>query len=281
MKKLKSVKIRQILPVFFTVFIFFNAYSQKLPATQQIGLRAPANIKIDGRATEWNNQFQVHNHATDVFYTIANDDDNLYLTVQAKDILIVKKILMGGITFTINKSAKKNDIKPVGITFPLLSETTASVIGTYLDQKTALTRNTPDRTMQNNSLVGLMNTQLANNLKEIGIKGLKPIDDTLISVYNDTGVKAGMLFDDDGALTYELALPLKYLGLSATDHAMFSYNIKLNSIFSRSRIVMLDPNVPPTAVVIVGSSISGKSGSDNQILNSPTDFWGEYTLAKK
>ena len=58
------------------------ANAQKLPNVQQASLRAPENVKVDGKPTEWGDKLQAYNKATDVFYTIANDYNNLYLIIQ-------------------------------------------------------------------------------------------------------------------------------------------------------------------------------------------------------
>ena len=46
--------------------------AQSLPNTQIKYLDIPSSIKIDGKANEWNNQFQAFNHNTNIFYSIAN-----------------------------------------------------------------------------------------------------------------------------------------------------------------------------------------------------------------
>src|SRR5471030_539366 len=52
--------------------------AKKLPDIQPTDLYAPSNIKIDGKTTEWEDKFQAYNRATDVFYTVANDNNNFY-----------------------------------------------------------------------------------------------------------------------------------------------------------------------------------------------------------
>jgi hypothetical protein len=85
-------------------------------------LRAPDKLKIDGKATEWNNQFKAYNHATDVYYTLANNDKYLYLTLQATNYTIVNKILGGGVKLTINTSGKTNFKDAVSITYPMIDK---------------------------------------------------------------------------------------------------------------------------------------------------------------
>src|SRR5476651_452394 len=86
---------------------FLNTTAQKLPTVQIGSLRAPANIKIDGKATEWGNQFQAYNNHVEFYYTLSNDDKNLYLTVQATEKEIVRRIMNGGISLVVNKTGKK------------------------------------------------------------------------------------------------------------------------------------------------------------------------------
>src|ERR1700743_3198430 len=95
-----------------------SADAQKLPNIQQSKLRAPSTVKIDGKATEWNNQFQAYNRATDVFYTLSNDDENLYLTIKAIDQDVINKIVGGGISFIIARAGKKNDKNNIAIISP-------------------------------------------------------------------------------------------------------------------------------------------------------------------
>lgn len=42
--------MRKMQLLLFATIVFANASAQKLPGVQQISLRAPADIKIDGKA---------------------------------------------------------------------------------------------------------------------------------------------------------------------------------------------------------------------------------------
>lgn len=254
------------------------AQAQKLPNVQTASVLAPANIKIDGKTTEWNNHLQAYNKATGVYYTLCNDHENLYLTLQAKDPLIVRKLLMGGMVFRANKSVKKDD-EYAAFSFPLLPRDVSSEIAYEFDKRLIMAEDKPNDSYHLDSLLLLMNVTLNNNLKEIGIEGMKQFTDKTLSIYNDAGIKARALFDNDNALTCELAIPIKYLNLQPESAASgFSYQVKVNSIAgnisSGTRTVMVR-----TFNGTVNSAM--KSRAENQILTSTTDFWGEYTLAKK
>jgi hypothetical protein len=65
--------------------------------------------------------FKAYNVATDVFYTIGHDNDNIYLVIKAADESAIRKIISSGITFIVNSSGKKNDTTGAKITFPLFN----------------------------------------------------------------------------------------------------------------------------------------------------------------
>jgi len=93
------------LPAFLLSVSF--AYAQKLPSVQPNSLRAPANVKIDGIPTGWGETLQAYNKSTELHYTIANDDENLYLTVQATNPRVIQKLLMTGLTFRLIVQERK------------------------------------------------------------------------------------------------------------------------------------------------------------------------------
>jgi len=274
--------------LFFAVIITLAtnaAIAQKLPTTQQVSLRAPDKLKIDGKATEWNNQLQAYNKATDIFYTIANDDENIYLVVQAVNPRIVQKIINVGLTFTVSNTGKKNEKENVSFTYPLLDISTGGQIlynaGAMKKSDLAPPRppNMPvrDDTVKyslnhTDSLTRIANRLLANNANKIKITGIAEFGDEPISVYNENKIKIAAMFDN-GTYTYELAIPLKYLNLSVNDTKKAAYGIRIDG-----RLV--NPKRGLTTTYIYPSRNSGAVDIDLD-LNATTDFWAEYTLAKK
>ena len=307
------------IPVIILSIALFtaSAMAQKLPNMQESSLRAPANIKVDGKPTEWNNQFQAYNKATEIFYTISNDNDKLYLSVKAKDLDIINKIICGGITLTINGSGKTKDKDGMSITYPALNKNSfrRAVLPVDFDSPFIGVRGTSISTKQADSLTDIINKRLISKATDIAIAGIKGITDT-ISIYNPENIKASALFDNEKNLTYELAVPLKSLGLSVTDSKPLVYNIKLNgfnpdtgseasmsmavaiqraelranlrAIFQfgltlRPGVRLIDPNLvfkeyPMKDGIYI---LADKSAPRVVQMISPTDFWGEYNLAKK
>jgi hypothetical protein len=195
------------------LFIAFAANAQKLPNIQTGSLRAPANIKVDGKATEWNNKFQAYNHATDVFYTLSNDDNNLYLIIQTSNRDIIHKIINARISFTINKSGKKNDVNAVVISYPIFDRKDRPALR-YREKPTIIPGSAASLKQADSMYVN--NKNMADKAKYIKITGVKGLD-TLISAYNADGIKAAAMFDNQMVYTCEISVALKLAGLSVND----------------------------------------------------------------
>lgn len=272
--------LNKAFSIFLIAIISFTANAQKLTATQQISMRAPDNIKIDGKTTEWNDKFQAYNKATDVFYTIANDDSKLYLIIKATDMSIINKIVQGGVTFTINSRGDRKDKNGVAITFPA-REAKSGLLIRFVN-KPKPSKDTAMYRMQTDSFMRVSNKKLADSLKVIRITGLKEIEDNYISVYNDIGIKATVLFDHKINCTYELAVPLKYLGLSINNKVKFSYQIKLNGVAPPNATFQTIPSGRFILVTVSnGEPVAIPNTGPYMGIAYSTDFWGEYTLAKK
>jgi len=278
MKNLKHNLKNLLICSFLLIAISFPAHAQKLPKIQEVSVRAPAKVKIDGKATEWGNQFQAYNKNTEIFYTIANDDEKLYLIVRVIKPFIINKVIKGGITFTINHAVEKKDKQPVSVTFPAFEKDDKQAIGHIVTSKPDATDDSLAMKKETDSVMHLLNKQMIAKCKVMVIKGIKAFDDTLLSVYNEEGIKAAALFNNKLAYTYELAIPLKYLGITANSPVKFSYNITLNSM--PINLIGIAPKDIAGITVMGGTiTIEGPGAAEFNALSSPTDFWGEYSLA--
>jgi len=267
------------LSVIFMSFLFLvhvsNTYAQHYPNVQKGSIRMPVGIKIDGRLSEWNDVLQAYNHNVNALYIIANNDACLYLAIQSKTPDIASKMIKGGITFTINHTAKKDDPNAISVRFPVLLNTVQSSIAQSIKAKPAL----EEDPKAGDSVVVSLNEQLSKNSKFIKITGVKTIQDSILSIYNNEGIKVSGRFDDKGNLTYEIVLPLNLLGMAVNNPTNFSYNIKLNgfSLFMGPVKIWQTPD-GPVRVGTVAGSIRPTRETINESM--ATDFWGEYTLMK-
>lgn len=201
-----TISFKPILTLLFVSALFLNAAAQKLPNVQPGSVRAPTDIKIDGKATEWSGQLQAYNHATEISYTVSNDENYLYLTVQAVHRDIINKIMHGGITFTIQPSGKKTDKGGISVTYPLfdkknrpfLPPVSAGSGGAGEEIASIVPAGSADRAdgpkgFRSDSLMRIYNKSLTDNSKYIGVTGVKGLD-SLISIYNADGIKAAQSF---------------------------------------------------------------------------------------
>jgi len=254
--------------------ILSMSHAQKLPNKQEISVYAPVNIKIDGKVIEWGSKFQAYNNTSRIYYTIANDDKNLYFIGRMDGVYGNEKALRGGITFTIRSlEAEKNKLKDISVTFPTQSDhrkTEAITDNSYAYR--GLGNDTITNKKKIDSLRVNTNKRMDNLFKEIGIVGIKDVQEPLISVYNELDIKASAQFDNKMRYTYELAIPLKYLGVSVNSVQTFKYNIKLNGVPEKD----LNGN---TGVRFPDPTFG--MSADNKYANFATDFSDEYILAKK
>lgn len=273
MQKNLIAQSKFVASVLVLAIITLTANAQKQPQVQEVSVRAPANIKIDGKLNEWANPLLNAFNSTDrIYYVVSNDDNNLYLTVRGLGNGVAKKMLAGGMTFTISKATDKKRTKAtdnVAVTFPVPQEpqTTAVIMGT-INAILNFSDDTVANRKQIDSVTVMANRLLKNAIREIQVVGIKEIPDSVLSIYNTEGIKAAVQFMQIQPIV-ELAIPLKYLGLSIDNPIKFSYNIKLSEIPVQSMSVDI------TKVSAVNMS------PNNGFAFNPTDFWGEYILAKK
>jgi len=273
MKKTNILIIKKAIAVAALSALGIVANAQKLPAVQNTGLYAPADVKIDGKPTEWK-QFQAYNKTTHIYYTIANDANNLYLIVQATEIPDVQKIIAGGITLTVKSTDKNSTAVPLAIGFPRMYAKDFVPINAKIKN---------EQTDMDAELPGL-NKQFTENAKFIQVAGIKEVTDSVISVYNEQGIKAVSLLDTKKTYTYELAIPLKYVLQAINDNNIIAYNIKLNGRLNALK--MPAPAAGATnvmKVVVVGGYGTPDPAAIAAMhdLNEPTDFSGTYIMAKK
>lgn len=297
LQKIVNINVAALLFISVTV----SAYGQKLPGIQETSVLAPKNIKIDAKLTEWDDTFQAYNKTTEIFYTISNDDKNLYLVIKSTDPINNNKIIAGGINFTINNTGKKKDKDGYVITFPLVD--IAAMRNQILSM--ASTGGAGNNREPDSAAIANMRKKALSMVKEIKLAGFAATDipDSVVSIYNEYGLKAAIDYDAKGNLTCEMAVPLKYIHLITPGTKEFNYNIKLNGL-------NIDAIFPGAGAFMsggfgggggAGSGFGGAGGGGRsgggipggaasgipssmqqmQSMISPTDFWGKYTLAKK
>lgn len=238
--------------------------AQKIPNIQESSQQLPLTIKIDGKLNEWGNLLAAYNKATRIEYILASDDKNLYLAVRSKDKSTTAKIMAGGITLTINPAGKNNLNEAPAITFPLSNS------AYYLDKSS--------NTVRANFKILLDSTSIRNSiltLTDLKVLKLKGVTDSVISLYNEYGIKAKLAYANQ-ILVSELVIPLHVLGLSNMSQQAFAYNIRLNGVHQP----ILPGAPPPPPVTPPAGRAPGSAMFISTEISMPTSFWGRYTLQK-
>ncbi|MFD2147968.1 hypothetical protein [Mucilaginibacter antarcticus] len=220
--------------------------------------------------------FQAYNSSIQASYTLSNDDNRLYLTIYAAKKEIVNKIINGGISFTINKGPRKTLIGGTTITYPIFNKDDRPFINAN-----ALALIKPDEknpAHKADSLMKTFNATFANKAKLVRLSGVKDLD-TLISVYNKDGIRTRAALDNKLFYTYELAIDLKLLDMSAADHTQFNYNIRFNEVdidFVPGMEIARNDEGFVTKIFVANPQLANSFAA----ALSPTDCWGQYTLVK-
>lgn len=246
-----------------------TASAQKLPNKQEASLSIPANVKINGKADEWNNQYQAYNSATELKYTIANNDKNLYIIVSAEENMYVQKALSQGITISISPVTKSDN--KVSVTYPLENRAKGVFISPALKRT--------------DSLLKAINGKLTSQAKEMKITGIKGLTAEETSIYNEYDIQIAAAMDEKNAYTAELVIPLKYIEMEGQAGATLKYDIQLNSpakLADASVTITQSADGSMTRLSSVGSdgitrtvSIDTKTYST---MTLPLNFSGEYKL---
>ncbi|TSJ44164.1 hypothetical protein FO440_08325 [Mucilaginibacter corticis] len=274
MKKFFKPSLTLLLPA---VLFSIAANAQKLPKIQVTSVAAPANIKVDGKTTEWNNKFQAFNRTTEVYYTLSNSATKLYLTIQSDEQRIIRKITSNGITLTIMADPKQNK-DGLAVTFPAYAKTQRPVYFNLKDPYLAVKDTNVNNTMAD-SVMNAYNATLDAAFKAIGVTGEPTIPDSTLSVFNTEGFKAVARFNRKLVYTYELAIPLSYIKFAADKPGTFKYMLQVNGPPGEVRVVDDGRRMVYTAGD--GTEVNiGYPGPNNLGFANPTNFTGEYTLAK-
>ncbi len=287
--------MKKLILSFLAMANFVAAYAQKLPNVQQVSLRAPANVKIDGKATEWKNNFLANNLKTGIKYTMANDDEKLYLVVQTTDDNVLNRIVNGGIKLVIKKNDSRNEENAALIKFPFLQKGQKTRVDfsniRVISTAAATTSVRPPKPSSKaeaeaiaDSLMNLNNKRIAANSKFIYTSGLADVE-TILSIYNEIGIKVASAVDSKKVYTWELSVDLKLIKLNVVNNPKFYYRIVINDEPNKYSIhpYTVTDRIAPDGTHANAEEIQAANAEVQALAafrSSTTDFSGEYTLAK-
>ena len=275
-KNLFTKTFRLLLPA---LLLTVTASAQKLPKIQTASVLAPANVKVDGKTTEWNNKFAAFNRTTEVYYTLANSATKLYLVVQSNESRIIRKVISNGVTLTI-KADPKQQKDGLAVTFPAYPKMQRPP---YYNLRTPYVevRDTNKNNASADSVVNAYNGDLPSRFKMIGVIGEPAAADSTLSIFNTEGYKAAGNFSHKSgvfAFTFELAIPLSAIKFAADKPGYFKYTLQVNG---PPGDVQTDGNNRMFYIAPDGGRVDiGYAGPNSLGFANPTYFSGEYTLAR-
>jgi hypothetical protein len=257
-----KIKNKTFIVALCLVSLISSVRAQKLPGTQPDGMLVD-HILVDGQSSDWPAPFKAYNKSTDVYYSIGNNKKFLYIIIRATDPLIIKKILNGGITLTINPGKKEFDEDMLSLSFPFF-RTSEEPSFDYTYEPEIPADSSAKRHFMD-SLNNKLNQQFKS--KEIEVKGLHGIKDSVISIYNESGIQAGAAFNGNHSYTVEFGVLLDHFLKTGAAIETINYNIKLPA-FRTVKLMKgaLRPPPPPPVPM------------KDRTLFSATDFWANYTL---
>jgi len=258
MIKIKSI----ILVTGIAVFNLSAAFSQK--KAEMINTKWANNpVVADGFLSDWPDSLSLFNEATNLYYSLANDDKNVYLALRSASKQDLTKILAGGISFSANIEGKKKD--PPTVIFPVLDRTPG---------KNRNTKEQPE--------VDERQKQILSRIKDIKVTGFKEIIDGGISLQNTYGIRAAASFDKDNNLIQEIIIPLSLLNLSTANAGEVTYSIKVNGLQVPSSGMNQRQTTQRQQPMggMYGNQFPPRNSAVNKLLTS-TEFYIKSRLATK
>ena len=213
------------LIILLCIFGAVAARAQHAPDVQTTNLWAPQHVKIDGKLNEWDYPLKAYNTNTKLYYTVSNDAQNLYFAIKSSDSQNILKLMAGGITFNFNLNDKKKDKNQYTITFPVV---TRAIRRSLRQQGGGFGRGTNNGAPPDSASIAATHKAQIAAFKEIAVNGFKDITDSTISIYNEYGIMVAINYDSNGALVYEIAVPLTLLNLTTDKPKEFAYNVIVN-----------------------------------------------------
>lgn len=271
--------------ILFTTFGLTQAQDKKAQNTLQ---SPPANITIDGDLKDWGDSLRYYNEDKKIYYSLANDKDNLYMAIRINDRSEQARILHAGFTLSIDPRGKKKEA--FSVTFPLGGQQT--------DTYQSLTAQEDTGRLNEDARDEQIKARLTR-LREIKVTGFKDVESDMITTSNTYGFKTAIDFDKDGNLIYELAIPLKFFHADDLTKNEWAFNFRINGISKPSQNHNNDGQEDAGFGGRGGRMGGGMGGgrgmhggrggqryaggdqsSDHSEMSKPVDFWEKFYLAK-
>ena len=202
------------------MYVSTPVFAQNKALTNQLQ-PPPANIVVDGDLKDWGDSLRYYNQDKQLNYSLANDQDNLYMAIRINDHSEQVRVLRAGLTLGIDTRGKKKE--SFTMTFPVGDQSAQGMAENAMD----LQGGSNDVKQQDRE--ELSKAKLTK-LREIKVTGFKDIESETMTTSNTYGFKVAIDYDKDGNLVYEAAIPLKFFHADDLSKNEWAFNFKINGI---------------------------------------------------
>ena len=172
-------------------------------------------ITIDGYNNDWPSPYPEYDDKAMLGYSVSNDKDNIYITVETGDPATQLKILKEGLTVWIDRKGDKDELTAINYPIPLPEERNANTAkhdanrpsNMKMQQGQSALANTADkRRMDLEDRV----RRMLPNANEYSLQGFKSCNLQFPILQRDScGIIVGMALDSDNELVWEATIPFK------------------------------------------------------------------------
>lgn len=243
------------------------AWSQSLPHSQKVSLLASTDQDIATDQTSTPEHFSAYDNHNQCYYTISNDDNNLYLSVGFDKKRSAEKFSVGGLTLTVKQTNNSKKGLSAAVTYPSTKYTHNGIENGFDEFKELKDSLKKEKLSE---LPYVYNQKIRKVFIGVNTAGISGVPDS-ISVKNAYGIKAIAGYDKNMWLIYHLSIPLKLLGLNNGD--AFKYELRMNGTPKAVKKA-------PGEVENVFLSFAGEVNYDYEYLYSATYSSGECKLAE-
>lgn len=183
-----------------------NKGAKKVPGVWQ-----EQPIIIDGSSGDWKIPYPYYDEDAMLGYSVTNDSENLYITVQTGDAATQLKILEGGLTVWVDKTGKQDEVTAINFPIPAnYKNRQHAKDGSYSREQ-----NEPDPGPQ--EAVQKRIIEMQQNVKkaiaaadEYSLQGFKGCNFQFpVKAENSCGIVVRIDMDQDNELIWEAKIPFK------------------------------------------------------------------------
>jgi hypothetical protein len=205
----RKVRLLVLLPLLILMFISCN--TTKHNKTKRIaGTWQATPIIVDGKNTDWPSPYPFYDDKAMLGYSVSNDKENLYITVETGDLATQLKILRNGLTVWIDRKGGQDE--QVAINFPIPAEVPKTERANDKNRPSGMHSQLGRGGGQDRQRLELEDKVKAalGEVKDYSMQGFKACNFEFPLLEKDScGIMARISIDNDNELIWEAVIPFK------------------------------------------------------------------------